>query len=300
MAAGERLQGADPRRARDVRRRPARQHQDPATAGPDARRTPSTRSATAPRVCSTRWPSGKITGEEDIWSHTDLYDFQANVDGARVGYEGLKPILEVKDPELSEQIETAFADLQTLLDKYRQGEDDFVFYDTVTPAQRKELSDAVERARRAAVEDDGSHHPVTDPHDQHHRPTRRRGRGRSRRRRLLGAAGAGALAAGPPASAATRGAATEAPPRWRRTARAYPFHGRTRRASSPRSRTGCTSRPSTSRTDLARRPGRPAAGVDGRRAPDDGRRPRRAATPRRRTTPRRPTPARRRDCRRRG
>ncbi|MET0998061.1 MAG: iron uptake system protein EfeO [Marmoricola sp.] len=87
--------------------------------------------------------AGKITGEEDIWSHTDLYDFQANVDGARVAYEGLKPLLEVKDPELSQQIESAFDALQALLDKYKVGEEDFVFYDTVTEPQRKELSDAV-------------------------------------------------------------------------------------------------------------------------------------------------------------
>ena len=87
--------------------------------------------------------SGKITGEEDIWSHTDLYDFQANVDGARVAYEGLKPLLEVKDPELSKQIEAAFDSLQVLLDKYKVGKDDFVSYDKVTEAQRKELSDAV-------------------------------------------------------------------------------------------------------------------------------------------------------------
>jgi iron uptake system component EfeO len=87
--------------------------------------------------------SGKITGEEDIWSHTDLYDFQANVDGARVGFEGLKPLLEVKDADLAKQIESAFNALQELLDKYKVGEDDFVFYDKVTEAQRKELSDAV-------------------------------------------------------------------------------------------------------------------------------------------------------------
>ncbi len=87
--------------------------------------------------------SGKITGEEDIWSHTDLYDFQANVDGARVAFEGLKPLLEVKDPELSKQIEAAFDALQEKLDEYRQGENEFVFYDKVTEAQRKELSDLV-------------------------------------------------------------------------------------------------------------------------------------------------------------
>ncbi|KQT94023.1 PbrT family lead (Pb2+) uptake porter [Marmoricola sp. Leaf446] len=87
--------------------------------------------------------SGKITGEEDIWSHTDLYDFQANVDGARVAYEGLKPLLDVKDPALSQKIQSAFRDLQTSLDQYRRGKDDFVSYDTVTEPQRKELSDRV-------------------------------------------------------------------------------------------------------------------------------------------------------------
>ncbi len=86
--------------------------------------------------------SGKITGEEDIWSHTDLYDFQANVDGARVAYEDLKPILDVKNKSLSDTIQQRFSQLQALLDKYRDG-DGFVFYDKVTEAQRKELSDAV-------------------------------------------------------------------------------------------------------------------------------------------------------------
>ena len=33
--------------------------------------------------------------------------------------------------------------MQEKLDEYRQGEDEFVFYDTVTEAQRKELSDLV-------------------------------------------------------------------------------------------------------------------------------------------------------------
>ena len=86
--------------------------------------------------------TGKITGEEDIWSHTDLYDFQANVDGAKVAFELLEPILEAKDEELEEQIDERFDALQQLLDKYKQGEG-FVSYDTVTEPQRKELSDAV-------------------------------------------------------------------------------------------------------------------------------------------------------------
>ena len=34
--------------------------------------------------------NGKVTGEEEYWSRTDLWDFQANVDGARVGFEGVR------------------------------------------------------------------------------------------------------------------------------------------------------------------------------------------------------------------
>ena len=86
--------------------------------------------------------ASKITGEENTWSHTDLWDFQANVDGARVGFEGLKPILDVKNPALSQQIQAAFDKLQPLLDQYKTA-NGYVFYDKVTPAQRKQLSDAV-------------------------------------------------------------------------------------------------------------------------------------------------------------
>lgn len=87
--------------------------------------------------------AGKITGEEDIWSHTDLYDFQANVDGARVAYEGVRPLLEAKDAALSKEIGVRFDTLQQLLDQYRTDDGGFVFYDTVEAPERKQLSDAV-------------------------------------------------------------------------------------------------------------------------------------------------------------
>ena len=85
---------------------------------------------------------GKVTGEEEYWSHTDLWDFQANVDGARVGYEGVKPILEEKDPELATELDARFDDLQALLDAQRVG-DGFKTYDQLTPDEVKQLSDAV-------------------------------------------------------------------------------------------------------------------------------------------------------------
>jgi iron uptake system component EfeO len=87
--------------------------------------------------------TGKVTGEEEIWSHTDLYDFQANVDGARVAFEGLRPVLKAKEPALEKQLEQRFTALEALLDKYRVGAEGFVSYDELTTDQVKELSDAV-------------------------------------------------------------------------------------------------------------------------------------------------------------
>ena len=86
--------------------------------------------------------TGKVTGEEEAWSHTDLWDFQANVDGARIAYENLKPVLEEKDPQLAKTLQTRFDDLQALLDQYKDG-DGFVSYTELSDEQVKELSDAV-------------------------------------------------------------------------------------------------------------------------------------------------------------
>jgi len=86
--------------------------------------------------------TGKVTGEEEIWSHTDLWDFQANVDGARIAYKVLKPVVEVEDPALAEELDKRFAQLQELLDAQRVG-DGFRYYDELSPAEIKELADAV-------------------------------------------------------------------------------------------------------------------------------------------------------------
>ena len=86
--------------------------------------------------------TGKVTGEEEYWSRTDLWDFQANVDGARVGFDGLRPILKNKDAELDTQIDARFVALQGLLDQHKVG-DGFKYYNELTPAEVKQLSDAV-------------------------------------------------------------------------------------------------------------------------------------------------------------
>ncbi|MFG3296112.1 iron uptake system protein EfeO [Streptomyces sp. NPDC048179] len=89
--------------------------------------------------------TGKVTGEEELYSHTDLVDFKANVEGAQKAYELLKPVAQKNDQALTTELDKQFAALNTLLDKYRSDKAsyDFVSYDKVTKDQRKELSDAV-------------------------------------------------------------------------------------------------------------------------------------------------------------
>ncbi|MEU6085776.1 iron uptake system protein EfeO [Streptomyces sp. NPDC047085] len=89
--------------------------------------------------------TGKVTGEEERYSHTDLVDFKANVEGAQKSYELLKPVAKENDAALVTELDKQFGALNTLLDKYRSDKNsyDFESYDKVGKDQRKELSDAV-------------------------------------------------------------------------------------------------------------------------------------------------------------
>lgn len=87
---------------------------------------------------------GKISGEEDWWSHTDLTDFAANVQGAEVAFGNVKAIAEAKgEGDLVASIQEEFDALETLLAQYGSIDAGFTPYDEVTDAQRNELSDGV-------------------------------------------------------------------------------------------------------------------------------------------------------------
>jgi iron uptake system component EfeO len=87
--------------------------------------------------------ASKITGEEDIFSHTDLWDFKANVEGSQTAVASVRPILDERNADLGKKVDQRFADVEALLEKYRQG-DGFVSYDKVTEPQRQELSRAID------------------------------------------------------------------------------------------------------------------------------------------------------------
>lgn len=87
--------------------------------------------------------TGKITGEEDEFSHTDLWDFKANIEGSQAAIAALRPVLESQDPALVKQLDERFKALDTELNQYQAEDGSWTFYDKLTKAQVKKLSDVV-------------------------------------------------------------------------------------------------------------------------------------------------------------
>lgn len=87
--------------------------------------------------------TGKVTGEEELFSHTDLWDFQANLEGAKIAYEDLQPLLVGTDDKLDAQLKKNFTALQAQLDEHRVGEG-FKYYNQLTAEQIKDLAAGVD------------------------------------------------------------------------------------------------------------------------------------------------------------
>jgi iron uptake system component EfeO len=86
--------------------------------------------------------TSKVTGEEDIFSHTDLWDFQANVEGSQAAVAALRPVIDSKDPALGTTLDDRFAAVFAALQKHRQG-DGWKLYTALTQADLKELTDTI-------------------------------------------------------------------------------------------------------------------------------------------------------------
>ncbi|MFF5230372.1 iron uptake system protein EfeO [Dactylosporangium sp. NPDC000521] len=86
--------------------------------------------------------TGKITGEEDTFSHTDLWDFAANLEGSRAAIAALRPVIEEKDATLAKTLEDKFAAAQAELDKHRKG-DGWKLHNELSEAELKQLGDAI-------------------------------------------------------------------------------------------------------------------------------------------------------------
>ena len=85
----------------------------------------------------------KITGEEEVFSHTDLYDFRANIEGAQKIFELFRPKLEKKDSKLVATLDSEFKAVNGLLDKYMTDNKNYKLYTDLTKEDTKALAEAV-------------------------------------------------------------------------------------------------------------------------------------------------------------
>jgi high-affinity iron transporter len=85
----------------------------------------------------------KITGEEERYSHTDLVDFAANVDGARSAFASLRPMLAGSHAALATQISRRFDDVDAALAPYRRGTA-YVSYTALRASDTRKLSQAID------------------------------------------------------------------------------------------------------------------------------------------------------------
>lgn len=80
----------------------------------------------------------KVSGEEDRYSHTDLWDFQGNVDGARKIVALLDPLIRKEDEAFARKVQANFETVEAILARYRDA-DGFQAYDKVSDADRRAL-----------------------------------------------------------------------------------------------------------------------------------------------------------------
>ncbi len=85
----------------------------------------------------------KISGEEDRYSHTDLFDFQANFEGAYKIVELLKPLIEKEDKAFYKKANDNFKVVFDTLAKYKKSDKEFETYDKLSENDRKLLAGRV-------------------------------------------------------------------------------------------------------------------------------------------------------------
>lgn len=90
--------------------------------------------------------TGKISGEEDWWSGTDLYDFAANVEGSKMAFSLVQDFATAQGDDgeaLVEEIEAGYAALEESLAAHGSLADGFVGYAELTDEDKREFTDLI-------------------------------------------------------------------------------------------------------------------------------------------------------------
>lgn len=82
----------------------------------------------------------KVSGEEDRYSGTDLWDFDANFAGSRKIFDLMKPLVVDADPEFVATVEANFSAVDDVLATYQTETGGYVTYSNLTDDDRTLLS----------------------------------------------------------------------------------------------------------------------------------------------------------------
>jgi iron uptake system component EfeO len=89
--------------------------------------------------------TSKITGEEERYSHIDLVDFKANVEGSEDAFQAVAPLMEKQDPKLAKEIEADFAAVYAALEPYETDKwPGFVLYEELSKADTRKLAQVID------------------------------------------------------------------------------------------------------------------------------------------------------------
>ncbi|MEV8369624.1 iron uptake system protein EfeO [Microbacterium sp. NPDC064584] len=90
--------------------------------------------------------TGKISGEEDWWSGTDLWDFAANVEGSKMAFSLVEEFAAGKGEDgaaLVAEIDAGYAALEASLAAHGSLASGFVGYSALTDADKREFTDLI-------------------------------------------------------------------------------------------------------------------------------------------------------------
>jgi iron uptake system component EfeO len=89
--------------------------------------------------------TSKITGEEERYSHIDLVDFKANVEGSQEAFEAVKPLIEKSQPKLVKEVAADYEAVYAALKPYeRKAYPGFVYYGELTKADTRKLAQVID------------------------------------------------------------------------------------------------------------------------------------------------------------
>ena len=90
--------------------------------------------------------TGKISGEEDWWSGTDLWDFAANVEGSKMAFSLVRDFAASKGSNgaaLVGEIDAGYTALEESLAEHGSLTSGFLNYRELTDADKRELTDLI-------------------------------------------------------------------------------------------------------------------------------------------------------------